>query len=281
MREAISRVQSNSDGLDQRLANVEIQRAERESLPLPPQTASASAKQAKTPVTPSLRVVRIAPQGEEPAAPQQVQTAQERDVDPEENSPRPMVRIIGSGSSTGSSRKKGRREADSVEVVDPEGLPSPIQSHSQDGRPSALDPAARRSYEDALSLVYAKKYDAALDAFAAFLVKWPDHPNADNAHYWRGECYFAKGEFARAEEQFAGVLRQFPLGNKISDSLLKLAITQEKLGKNAEAKGNRERLLRDYPKSDAAKHASVNRGAAAASDTEGSPPAPRPSKDAP
>jgi tol-pal system protein YbgF len=112
---------------------------------------------------------------------------------------------------------------------------------------------ARRAYDDALAMVYAKKYDAALDAFAGFLVKWPDHPNADNAHYWRGECYFAKGDFAQAEDQFRGVMLRFPMGNKVPDALLKLAITQDKLGKTAEATTTREKLRREYPRSEAAR----------------------------
>jgi tol-pal system protein YbgF len=231
MRDALDRAKKHNDELEQRLGD------------LPPQ------KKVPPPDTPTLRVVRIMPEGAEPT---EAPHASPRDQvlstvtkDPEDSAPRPVIRVIGSPGT------KRRREADAIDVADPEGLPMPIQSN--EGRPSALDPNARKAYDDALALVYAKKYDAALDAFASFLMRWPDHPNADNAHYWRGECYVAKGELARAEEQFAGVVRQFPMGNKVPDSLLKLSIVQEKLGKTAEANQHRQHLLRDYPKSDAAK----------------------------
>jgi tol-pal system protein YbgF len=125
----------------------------------------------------------------------------------------------------------------------------PIQAGGP--KPSAIDPDAKRAYDGALALVNAKKYTEALDAFAAFLVKWPDHPNADNAHYWRGECYFAQGEYARAAEQFEGVITRFPLGNKVPDALLKLGMCQEKLGNPQKAQQTFDRLQREFPRSEA------------------------------
>ena len=118
---------------------------------------------------------------------------------------------------------------------------------------SALDPDAKRAYDAALALVGARRYPEALDAFAAFLVRWPDHPNADNAMYWRGESYFAEGELGRAAEQFEGVVARFPLGNKVPDSLLKLGICQQRLKNPAAARAQFSRLQREYPRSEAAR----------------------------
>jgi tol-pal system protein YbgF len=85
-------------------------------------------------------------------------------------------------------------------------------------------------------------------------VKWPDHPYADNAMYWRGECYFAKGDYLHAAEQFEGVVTRFPAGNKAPDALLKLGITQQKLGNPLKAKEYFDRLAQTYPQSAAARH---------------------------
>ena len=93
-----------------------------------------------------------------------------------------------------------------------------------------MSPEAKRSYESALALVRSKQYDKALDALTAFLVRYPDHPFAENATYWRGECFYAKGEYARAAEQFEGVMARFPYGNKAADALLKLGLSQQRLG---------------------------------------------------
>jgi tol-pal system protein YbgF len=118
---------------------------------------------------------------------------------------------------------------------------------------SANDPEARRAYDAALAKVNKKDYAGALDAFTAFLVHWPDHPRADNAMYWRGECYYAQGEFARAADELSGVLARFPDGNKAPDALLKLGMSEQKLGKNSEAQEAFGRLQHEFPHADATK----------------------------
>jgi tol-pal system protein YbgF len=85
------------------------------------------------------------------------------------------------------------------------------------------------------------------------LLRYPDHPYAANATYWRGECYFAQGDYLRAAEQFDAVVTRYPLGNKSSDALLKLGLTQQKLGNPQKAKDYFDKLLREYPRSDAAR----------------------------
>lgn len=159
-------------------------------------------------------------------------------ADPEDTTPRPRIRVLGSPRSSG-------RDYEQVD----EGTASSADSPGA----HALDPQAKPAYDAAMSLVNAKKYDAALDALAAFLVKWPDHPYADHAMYWRGECYFARGDYARAADQFEGVVARFPAGAKVPDALLKLGISQQKLGNTPKAKECFDRLARDFPQSEAAR----------------------------
>ena len=166
-------------------------------------------------------------------------------VDTEDSTPRPSIRVLGTPRSNA---RGGWRGQDVVEQVRPDDGAGASQP-----RPSALDPEAKRAYDAALSLVNARQYDKALDALAAFLVRWPDHPYADNAMYWRGECYFARGEYARASEQFEGVVARFPLGNKAPDALLKLGVSQQKLGDPAKARESFQRLVQLYPHSEAAR----------------------------
>lgn len=165
--------------------------------------------------------------------------------DTEDPTPRPTIRLYGSA--------RGARAGDdgtSSFIDDGSGTPTPVPSSGGSG---ALDPAAKPAYEAAIALVSARQYDRALDALAAFLVKWPDHPYADNAMYWRGECYFAKGDYLHAAEQFEGVVTRFPAGNKAPDALLKLGITQQKLGNPLKAKEYFDRLAQTYPQSAAAR----------------------------
>jgi tol-pal system protein YbgF len=169
------------------------------------------------------------------------------EADPQDTTPRPTIRVFGSQHV---SVRNGWRGDDRVEqAVTEEGTSGPSSAR----RGNALDPEAKRAYDAALSLVNAKRFGEALDALAAFLVKWPDHPYANNAMYWRGECYFARGDYPRAAEQFDGVLKRFPAGAKAPDALLKLGMSHQKLGNLTKAKECFDRLAQQHPESEAAR----------------------------
>jgi tol-pal system protein YbgF len=172
--------------------------------------------------------------------------------DPNDTSPRPVIRVVGVRRAT-----RGAHGVDQIDETIPDEANNggtvgpPIRANALS--PPALDAEAKRAYDAALGLVNAHQYDQALEAFAAFLVRWPDHPNADNAMYWRGESYYAKGEYARAAEEFEGATLRFPLGNKVPDCLLKLGLCQQKLGNLPKAKAYFDRLMHDFPRSEAAR----------------------------
>lgn len=169
-------------------------------------------------------------------------------ADPQDTTPRPTIRVFGSARSGG---RSGWRGEDQIEQTLPD---QATTAPTTPPRANALDPEAKRAYDAAYSLVNARRFDEALDALAAFLVKWPDHPYANNAMYWRGECYFSRGDYQRASEQFDGVLKRFPAGNKAPDALLKLGMSHQKLGNPMKAKECFERLAQQFPGTDAARH---------------------------
>ena len=260
LREDLSHVQADHDRFEQRLSTLEVQSADDRALQ--PVTAGGETQAAPMATPHDLRVVRLSPDGSE-----QVQGSSETAgaaEDPEDTSPRPSIRVQGAqGAARGKGVRAFRGAGDRIEeTLPPEDSPRGAgPALAQPGgagassalRPSALDPDAKRAYDAALALVNGHHYAQALEAFAGFLVRWPDHPNADNAMYWRGESYFAQGELARAAEQFEGVLARFPYGNKVPDSLLKLGICQQKLGNPQIARQHFDRLLRDFPRSEAAR----------------------------
>jgi tol-pal system protein YbgF len=127
------------------------------------------------------------------------------------------------------------------------------RSELQPGMPSGtLDPRALPAYEAALALVRAGRCEDALGAFSAFLVRYPDHPHADNAMYWRGECFLQRGETQRAISEFEGLLARFPAGNKVPDALYKLSLGRRRLGDTAGADEAARRLLEEHPDSEPA-----------------------------
>jgi tol-pal system protein YbgF len=162
------------------------------------------------PDRPDLEVVRLAPDADPD--------------DPDADTPRPVVRAVGSGGS----------------IVD-RGAKGKITGGAQDDLDKALD------------LYKAKSWDKALEMLAAFLVKNPDHPSADVATFYRGECYLAKGEARRALEQFEAVSANYPQSSRAPDAMLRAAQAYVKLGDKASADQTKKKLLSTYPGSDAAK----------------------------
>jgi tol-pal system protein YbgF len=116
---------------------------------------------------------------------------------------------------------------------------------------AAGDP--KRDFDAGTALLRAKQYDKALDAFTAFLVRYPDHEYADQAMFLRGESFYGKGTHGRAAEQFQGLLARFPLSNRAPDALLRLGLCQRRLGAEEQAQHTFAELQQRYPKSDAAR----------------------------
>ena len=230
MRAEIDRIQAARDGADRDLLASEAAETHEASVsPVPLGKPSATLQ----------RGVALA------AAPGEDDSSSEDEVSPdtEDPTPRPTLRMVGSQRSAGRNGWHGDG-AESYFVDDQASPPS----HT-----GGLDPEAKPAYDAALALVNARQYDRALEALAAFLIKWPDHPYADNAMFWRGECYFAKGDYRRASEQYEGVVNRFPSGNKAADALLKLGMSHQKLGDPMKAKECFDRLAQAYPQS-AASH---------------------------
>jgi tol-pal system protein YbgF len=122
-----------------------------------------------------------------------------------------------------------------------------------------LDVAAAQAYDSALSLVRGDRCHDALNAFASFLARWPDHPHADNAMYWRGECFLRLGETRQGIDEFDALVRRYPSGNKVPDALYKLFATWRRMGDEARSSAAATRLLQDFPGSDAARRAQAER----------------------
>jgi tol-pal system protein YbgF len=232
MEGQIAKLTDERDRYEKRVDELEIEGAARKPVGEPKAPDAMS--------TPKLRVVELSPDEELADSPH---GGAETVDDPGDGTPPAVIRLTGDGSS---SRRRGARDDDQIRYAD-NGAPAGSD------RPSALDPEAKHTYDSALAMVSAKKYNQALDAFASFLVKWPDHPLAENALYWRGESYYALGDFARAEEQFEGVVSRFPTGNKSPDALLKAGLSAQQLGKTEIAKSWFSKLQREYPQSDAAR----------------------------
>ncbi|AKU98513.1 TPR repeat containing exported protein [Labilithrix luteola] len=259
MRETITRIQGDRDRMDQRLGALEVAMAEEKGA----REKETASRGAAPPAAPPPRTVSLGA-GE----------ATHESDDPNDTSARPEIRVVGvPGANSRNARGKSRRNDD-----------GDVSALRAEGRSSALDPDAKKAYENGLSQVQGKQYDRGLETLTAFLVRWPDHPYAENAMYWRGEAYYAQGEYLRAAEQFEAVLARFAGGSKAPDALLKLGLCHDRLGGSARAREYWDRLKNEYPRSDAVKkipspsRETGARGAAAPRSDESSTKGPKESR---
>ncbi|MGZ3420570.1 MAG: tol-pal system protein YbgF [Polyangiales bacterium] len=228
VREDVTRLKHENQELTKRVGELEAGEATRKveaSAPVVTASAPAPAPAEGKP----LKVVKLEP----PKAPPSAPIAPEPVV--EDDEPRPLLKIGPSGA---------------IEQTLPdEATPKSKKKPS----PPSLDPQAAKDYDAAYALVKAKKLQPALDALAGFLVRYPDHPYAANALYWRGECYWALGDYSSAATQFDALVARFPASGKTPDGLLKLGLAHRKLGSAGKAKVAFDRLRKEFPTSEAAK----------------------------
>jgi len=119
--------------------------------------------------------------------------------------------------------------------------------------PSAIDATAVAEYRAALADVRAERFDRAVTELAAFLARFPRHPYADNAMYWRGEVFYARRDYARALAEFEALIARYPNGNKVPDALLKMAMCHRRMGYDDRSRELFRRVQREFPESDAAR----------------------------
>jgi tol-pal system protein YbgF len=141
------------------------------------------------------------------------------------------------------------KNASSVEVA-PADVPAKVSAAAP---PSSIDGEAQHAYDAALALVNAQAFDKAVGAFGEFLLHWPSDTNASNAMYWQAESYYAMSEYTHASELLEQTMERFPKSGRIPDCLLKLGLVQQKLGNPAKAKAYFDRLVAEYPRSEAAR----------------------------
>ena len=68
-----------------------------------------------------------------------------------------------------------------------------------------------------------------------------------------GEAYYDRGLWMKALETFQQIIESYPLGNKVSDAMLKLGLCHQQLGDARQAREVLEQVREIYPNTDAAK----------------------------
>ncbi len=100
-----------------------------------------------------------------------------------------------------------------------------------------------------------RRLEAALSGFAEFLKSEPNHAFADDAVYWRGECYLAQGKFLHAIGEFERLVRRYPNSEKVSSGLYRIGFAYDKLRDFSKAYEYYFEVVEKYPGTDAARRA--------------------------
>jgi tol-pal system protein YbgF len=141
----------------------------------------------------------------------------------------------------------------------PQAVPSesvPPISPVQPPQPAPPAPAASRAgnpeqeYNAALATYRSREHGQAVLDFIDFIAKHPKHPLAGNAQYWIGEAYWAQRDYRQALVEFEKVAEYGP--GKAPDALVKIGLCHARLRDASRAEQAWQRVIREYPKSDAA-----------------------------
>jgi tol-pal system protein YbgF len=107
-------------------------------------------------------------------------------------------------------------------------------------------------YQWGMDALRTKQYKSAVAAFQAILDRHEEHDLADNSLYWLGEVHYDQNQYGLALSTFQGVLKRYPLGNKVPDAMVKVGLCFKNLGKDHHAKEILEQVITIYPTSHAA-----------------------------
>jgi tol-pal system protein YbgF len=109
-------------------------------------------------------------------------------------------------------------------------------------------PGEREAYQSAYGLVRERRFEAAVDAFNAFLASYPFGRFAPNAHYWLGELYLViePVDPEAARQNFQLLLDQYPNDRKVPDALYKLGRVHALKGNTDRSKEYLNKVIADY-----------------------------------
>ncbi|MDP2703030.1 MAG: tol-pal system protein YbgF, partial [Candidatus Rokubacteria bacterium] len=95
---------------------------------------------------------------------------------------------------------------------------------------------------------------AALE-FTEFVVQYPTHPQAAAAQNHIGEAYYRQRDYRQAMAEFQKTVDGYTPATQVSEALLKIGLCHRALGDAARAKTSWEQVVKQFPKSDAARQA--------------------------
>lgn len=133
--------------------------------------------------------------------------------------------------------------------------PAPAPTLPSSPRTPRAAPAAEQAYASALTTFRAREHGQAVLDFLDFIARYPKHPLGANAQFWIGEAYYLQRDYRQAIVEFEKVLEHGAGNPKAPDALLKAGMAYRSLRDGTRAAEVWRRIVREFPKSEAAARA--------------------------
>jgi tol-pal system protein YbgF len=139
-------------------------------------------------------------------------------------------------------------------VMENGGAGAPVAAGGATNAPDVVFADESAVYGDAFAAMKAGRYEEAARGFQTYLAKYPRGPRADNATYWLGEAQFVQQQYEAALKSFQAVAA-FPESRRLPDAMYKVALSQYELKAFRNARATLQKLIAQYPESEAAAQA--------------------------
>lgn len=136
-----------------------------------------------------------------------------------------------------------------VVATPPAAMPAPVEA---DTPRDTRDEPAEQAFAAARNTFRAREHGQAVLDFLDFIAKYPKHPLAPTAQYWIGEAYYVQRDCPQALIEFNRVLQMARTAPASADALLRIGMCHANLREPAPAAAAWQRVVREYPRSEAA-----------------------------
>ena len=161
-------------------------------------------------------------------------------------------RVAALGNRIAAAETSLRELVTAVEAL-PRPAPAPAASAGL-ARPVASEGsvAAEQAFAGALKTFRGGEHGQAVLELTEFLVKFPGHPLTARAQLWIGEAYYRQRDFRQALLEFRKAVDAAPDAVAAADGWLKIGQTYAALKERPAANAAFQRVVREYPESEAA-----------------------------
>lgn len=145
----------------------------------------------------------------------------------------------------------------SAPVIAPAPPPAPAPAVSAAPPPAApsRNVEADRTFAVALARLRSGDDGQAALEFTEFVAQFPSHPQAAAAQNYIGEAFYRQRDFKQAAIEYQKTVDNYTQSAQVSEALLKIGLSQRALGDAERARAVWEQLVKQFPRSDAARQA--------------------------